>query len=1802
MGINTDLNVDPYYDDYDEDKQFNRILFRPARAVQARELTQLQSILQNQVERFGSNIYKEGTIITGVNLTARDDIKYVKLSDNRTFTDPSIFNPSDTTTYIIEGSSSGLRAEIVSTANGFETQAPDLKTFFIKYLNTGTNPEDKEFQQGEALQIINATTQVPVSNVSVTVANVADHAGSSFGVSCEEGVIYQRGHFIFVDAQFVVVSKYLPDPNNGTVVVDGSPLAIQPNNVSVGFVVKENLVNSNQDASLLDNASGFNNENAPGADRLQLVPQLTAIASDEEPDDFFALIRYKNGEAVRIRDLTEFNSIGTELARRTYEESGNYVVSGLKVRVEENDAGDVSAVVEPGKAYVFGREIRNIAAKRLPIEGTTSTQIKDAQSTGLSYGQYFTYAYQDTADVIDQFELDGTEYSLTINAPVSDTGNTTIIGSASVASLSPGRLYVYNVQKLAGYENTSPTFFQNTPLTSIGADPAGTLYGLNEGGRIFDLGKDSLKSVQEASFVVRRRLRVDTTATQILINPDAVQGRFPLASNIVAVANNSTIAPISSVETNVVPDGTQIEVNLTEPVGSPGSPGYVYYDERINGVSQDTLTELDVFVRSTYEETGNIAKIGLPNAIKLLEVFEIPTSGPEVDITGKFVLVNNQKDHFYDLSFLRLKIGETLTDGTSIRIKVKVLSRSSVSGSGYLSVNSYSGTSTNLLRVFESRDGTLYDLRNCLDFRPYAAPTVAYSISSTGAQVVSLNPPVSVERTNIPIATDHQIISKQEYYLSRIDNVVIDEYGDISIFKGAESETPSRPLLKNLYPISRISVPGNALSVKGVNPIKIFDVSNKTYTMKDIDAINKKIDRLVTTVSLSLLELKSKDVFIPDAQGLDRFKTGILVDACRDLTVANIIDPEFRCAVDKTRTVITPSVIQYPIDMIVSSDEAGVGFQSYDDIASISNTGTQVVLFDQQYATQFRNCVTNFYNYQGKTSLFPAFDVGYDVTQAPAVNIEIDLDSVITDLVDNIQEFIPLTRERLIDTETTFSGVRRNRTVTQTSTFEVLGLTAESVIDTQSVGNFITDFTMTPFVASREVGIAITGLRPGARHYFFFEGQDVNQYIYPGALIDTGIDDQDSTVEGRNVVKGTTTYLNNGVETTSGLAGTPVFADSTGTLLAVFEIPAETFYVGENTLEIADVDSYDSLQAAKTSSSRATYRAYNFDVEKTELNATTRTVDFDVDREIIERSIQRPAPTDPIAQTFAIRASQANGATTVYVSELDLFFKSKSATTGITVEIREVVNGYPSQKVLPFGRKYLKAADVNVSDDSATATTIRFSNPIKMNVEKEYCFVVIPDGNSPDYLIWTAKVGGTDEIQKAPITNDWGDGVLFTSTNDSAWKSYQDEDIKFQLRRYDFQSTGSSYINLVPNNPEFLTLTTPIGAFQADELVYVVKTNQYSATVTQGSQSITIGQSTEFIAKGYVSITDGTNTHIARIVRVFEETVGLNTNTTLTIDKPWPYSGTTGATAKVAVGGRVSYYNSTRPNRLHLKDSSAIQDARFEATDVITGLVSGATATIGTIDNRDISYIQPQILIDNTIKSSSNLVLYDIITENNVDSIVIDRDIDDASNTYLLNNLRTINSKSNIAEGSVKDDFIIRAELTNNGFSATTPLVDTDLSMINAYEYFISPAEENTSKYISREVILEEGFEAEGLKVLLSAYRPAGTFVDVYARFVYPTNADQQSEWYQLENQTPGLFSNSSNTKDYRDFEYLLNETTNPNDAGDANWPYAYSSFQIKLVMRQMTDQELEDNEQSTVVRGAALFPHIYDYRAIAVV
>ena len=1815
MGINTDLNVDPYYDDFDESKQFNKVLFKPAKAVQARELTQLQTILQKQVERFGSNVYKEGTIISGINLTARDDLFYVRLNDEVGFDDPTIYNQTTATdgtvtTFTVTGQNSGLIAEIISSATGFQTQNPNLKTFFIKYLNTTQSnlSDTKEFLTGEVLDIKNSSGAT-VANV--TVNSDSNHAGKSFGVSCEEGVIYQKGHFIFVDNQFVIVEKY----------------SNVPGNVSVGFSVKENLIDSDSDTTLLDNASGFNNQNAPGADRLQLVPTLVSYPSASEPTEFFALIRYVDGLPVRIRDKTEFNTIGNELARRTYEESGNYVINGLDVSLE-SEGGTASAVVSPGKAYVNGKEVTNVSPAKLAIEPVTLTQTKTGQHTGVSYGKYFTYAHT-AGVVIPTFLLDGTRYNLL------DSSNA-VIGSCSIANIEPGKIYVYAIQKVAGKENEAPAKFH---VSTLSLTNSGKLTAPNSGGMIFDTGKASINSISDISAVRRIRESIASASTTITLAGTSTERPLAEASKIVAIKSNGTIVSVTS----AVYNGNNVDIVLS------ASCDFIYYD-KVLPTSQDTLTENVGFVKTRYNATVD-GSLGVPNVIEIIQVLDTDGGTGFTDVTSKFRLVNNQQDAFYGISYIKLYAGETLAN-TNLLVKFRYLSRTGTSGPGFLTKNSYDNVS-NKFRVqnYTSKDLIEYNLFNSFDFRPYRNNVGQVpSGSAVGAEILStgINSSPAFTRAVTP-ANNSTIVAQQQYYLARKDRVVLDEYSNIQIIKGGESENPSLPNAEGFYTISDVSIPGNTSAIVGEDKITVKSVTTSNYTMADIGKIDQRLDSLINLVSLSLLERETSSMLIEDGNGANRFKCGILADSAKDLTIADIEDPEFRSSIDTGRSIIAPAVKQFPIDMVATG---GVGITQHKDVVTLAtNTNPRVSVISQPYATTFRNCVSNFYSYDGKAIIHPPFNSGYDVVKNPAVNVEIDIAGPMLDLVENIQEIMPLTSETLISEERTGTTRPRRRVIMGQfeQTIEQRNLTSSTDTLNQAIGNFVTDVNMKPFLRRQAVKVLVTGLRPNTRHYFFFDQKSVDSHVAPGTRIGTATS---ATLDVTSVSAPWQQTKGNAVRT-----------DANGILSAVFTIPAETFFVGENVLEIVDVDQYSSIDSASTSYGRATYRGYNFALNKTDLSVTTRTPDFDTALSIITREVERQVG-DPIAQTFKVKSSSTGGSNVIFVSDLDVFFKQKSSTVGVTCQIREVINGYPSKKVLPFASKHLESGQVQTSETGITATKFTFDNPIKLQANKEYSFVIIPDANSPDYLIYTSKVGATSlskgtTASSVPVTSDWGDGVLFTSTNDSAWKSYQDEDIKFELNRYEFGNTGS--VNLVPNDVEFLTIRDNLGAFLDDELAYVRKTTFYSASVLSTLNQVQITGSTAFTEGEYLYLKSTTNAQNDVVAKITDLTYNATSGiTSITLDTPF-FEETSNVSAYVCVAGRVAYYNDRDITRLHLQGSTAkstnyIDDeapilitalvngdaytittvgtgspnwtdigatsgtlgetfvyngvagsgtnsAARPNTQVIKGLDSGATAKVTSVNNEKVSYFQPMIYSNNSLKTTSSLELFD--------GTVLDKAIPDNSNIYMPNNVRVISSKSQVVNPnlavSVDQKFIIKASLSNVSggvnYGASSPIIDNELSMLNCYQYKITDVPTTTSNWITKEVILNEEIVADDLEVFLSAYRPAGTIVDVYARFVYPENVDTPSDWYLLSNLDTDLYSNISNTKDYREFHYkLLKEDSSGNGLADISG-WKYESFQLKIVLRHATtgvSGELGSPELNTIVPDINIFPHVYDYRAIA--
>lgn len=1855
MGINTNLNTAPYHDDFDSTKQFIRVLFKPGRAVQARELTTLQSILQNQIERFGNNIYQEGTIIEGINPTVDKEINFVKIQDQSgtEIDDMTAYASTDDVSYFLRGTVTGLKAKIIAGANGFETEAPNLKTFFIKYLSSqeqATNPtlDQKEFKNGEPLTISRLSllddpdevTGEPIEQDQFTVTTAKttsdlnpDHVGKSLAVQVSDGVIYQHGAFNYVVPQLIIASKYNDSPDN----------------ISVGFDIVESVIDSALDQSLLDNAQGFNNQNAPGADRLKLEPKLAVYDTDLRPEDFFALLRIERGETVFVRGDTQFNSIKKELAKRTQDESGSYVVDGLEVTTEKDPlTGDLFATVGAGKAYVFGYEINNVGKTRVKIDPATTTNTKSQQSTGVYVGSYIrvnnpTYTGNSFPNQSLQFDFEvGEEYNLYFNlaTPI----GTCRVRDVRVDPLDPTklRIYVYAVKKTSAGKDVSIKGIGPTYGAMLLVDPSENIVESNNSAMIFNTGRAGMKSVSDVKFVRRNRFtRSDSSQTSTVTITSTISNTFsavPLnRPGMFAVTTTGQYLPIDSA-TDVSINGDNLDLTFDAQYNIE----HVYYDEEISGVQPDTLSVAkNKWVISTYDATSNNAWLGMSNVLKIHKVLIGETEDGEdtIDVTNKFVLQKNIQDAYYGVSYLNLKPGESLPEGKSnVVVQFDYLARSGVGG--YLSPNSYAGINkpSEFLDNYTARNGKNYNPLNSFDFRPYVDGGTLPSDDFSGAAGTNDQDDITdhkIYSSAINLISDSRILSQHEYYLGRIDKLAIDKSQSFVMVKGHPAEKPVKIVNDSLFGLADIIIPGFDTSTIGANAIKVERNTTRNYTMREIERIEKRVNKAYELISLNMLEQKTKDLFIPDGSGNNRFKNGIVVDQFQDTSVCDLLDSNYKASIDKGQKILAPAVSQFPVDLVID-DTTSLNISSYDDVTTLDSSSQKEQLLAQEYATTFRNLASNFYKYKGNVAMFPTFDAEYDVTANPDVTLNIDIETPLADLVDNIQEFVPLTTTTQTGTESDTTMEGNFRVTSITDSFETQSLEMNSVSQTQDLGTYISDFSMKPFMASKRIQIAIAGLRPNTRHHFFFDDVPVSVFVAPGTVYSDDIEAAQRSVKATDVFA-------------TGDIGDPVKTDEFGRLYAVFELPAERFLVGDADLIISDSDQYESIESAGTSIAKSTYHAYNFALSTTSIGSDVRSIDFDVgsttfstDREIREFVPPPPPPpapapvrpwvptvrwtgwtrrwwfnNDPLAQTFTIQPAQAEYASVIFVDELDVFFKRKSPATrknGVVAHIREVENGYPTAKVVPFGEKHIDWNFINTSDDGNTATKVVFDNPVKLEVGKEYAIVLEPDATDPDFFVWTARVGenqiDNDSVQ---VSSDWGSGMLFTSTNNKAWQSYQNEDLKFTLYKTVF-STDSGHIDFVPNDMEFFDVDRALAGpayitnqgegesenvtinegqfFKNDEYAYVTTGLTNTATLITKTGKLSCNDRTLVFAEGEmveISTTSGSSGY--KHVSVVTNIATLDGAEIITLrEAPVQISTAQGTevpvTIRSAVGGKVVFFNSKDRTKLFIKESTSTQDKQYTIStiqpQVITGASTGATALITGIVNQPVSYIQPFVMDQNSLRTSTDLSLMrGAVPEAALGDNELGEGMGSLSTTYLSSDQRTIPSKQNILNEAVPNDvdrFRLRLKLDNSDYRFTSPVVDNTLSMLQAYNYRISDQESTTSQYVSKKFVLDPGVPAAGLKVLLTAFRPTGTIIDVQARFLKPRNPDEYSDWESLNNNNPDAFSSSGNIKDYREFIYDLALESD------------YDAFQLKIVLKH------EDAGS-----GSNLFPHVSNYRAIAV-
>ena len=441
--VTTDFNVTPYYDDYDEDKRFLRVLFRPGFAVQGRELTQLQTILQKQVSRFGDHMFKDGSKVLGGEVTLDTEVKYVKLTSSDTASTFASGIINDNSSTVGAGTT---RAQVVATINGIGSDPP---TLIVKYLS-GT-----AFSAGSTIYLEGTTTTATVNATLPT--------GSSSVVSINRGVYFTNGFFVLVLPQTLVLNKY-----------DNTPT------YRIGLTTTESIVDSSTDTTLLDPASGTTNANAPGATRFKVelilakkeTSSTDPVAANAD-SNFIEVMRVENGVPTKHVKYPIYGEIEKTLARRTYDESGDYTIRPFPIQIIDHQ----------------GATGTTLASSDTTITGVL-TDFENDFAVGDNIRLSSGTATANITSIVNST-------SMVVNTALGDGSSQTIINNDRVsAAMEPGKAYVkgYEYESIGveyvdvkkGRGTTTTTGLPVNPNMGNSLKVTGVDFGATTNGNVFN--------------------------------------------------------------------------------------------------------------------------------------------------------------------------------------------------------------------------------------------------------------------------------------------------------------------------------------------------------------------------------------------------------------------------------------------------------------------------------------------------------------------------------------------------------------------------------------------------------------------------------------------------------------------------------------------------------------------------------------------------------------------------------------------------------------------------------------------------------------------------------------------------------------------------------------------------------------------------------------------------------------------------------------------------------------------------------------------------------------------------------------------------------------------------------------------------------------------------------------------------------------------------------------------------------------------------------------------------------------------
>lgn len=1725
-----------YNDDFNDSAGFHRVLFNNGRAIQARELTQLQTIIQKEITRFGNNIFKEGAAVSAAGVNSKG-ANYIKLDESTNTLAAHAESAYLNTTFT--GATSGVTANVYHVV---PAENSDPATIYIQYISS--DGATTRFTPGEDISNGSVTLTIQTTN---TISNPA--TGNGLFISCGQGEFYVGGRFVFAPAQKVLASKY-----TSTLTDD------------IGFKIIESIITAQDDISLYDNSGDLPNTSSPGADRYKIELELTVRSTIESSDNFVYVAKLSNGiiiDTQRSTNEENYNVIGEMIAKRTYEESGDYVINPFKLYFSNNtnDTSKLDITLNTGLAYVNGFRVSKKIPEILSVNKPRTTTTVNNEVSSFTLGNYIV------VDGSNGAGLPSISNFAEVNLRSSTNYGGATIGTARVRAINEEgdgnyRLHLFQITMNSGQNFRS--------VRSIGTGASDYMNAVLELGQcviknsksnslLFTLPRGRPQNFTDISLSTQRKFTTSVTAGTASLTLSASGETFANTNDWVISLDDSDVFTGASIS------GVGTASSSVSGLGSASSAEIVTYVNKANAtIRSKTLNEdqVDTIAPGDWDSDGTgfiYANLVKPDIYSFTSVTKDTVGGTSV--IGRFSLDNGQRDNYYGLGRLVLKSGQSVPT-YDVVVKYDYFSHG-VSGD-FFAVNSYSGqVDYENIPSHTLANGNILSLRDVIDFRPVVNSLGTFS---AGAIVNELPQPFDTVQADI------------SYYNYSKNKLVVDTNGNFSFIYGKEALDPQFPATpQRSLELYRISMNPYTLNAQDIVSKQI---EHKHYTMADIGRLEKKVNKLQETTTLNLLELDTANLSVLDSDGNNRTKSGFFVDNFANHFFSDITDPNYSAAIDPAGKSLRSKNSTDAINLEYDSDGSSGVIKKGDNIY-LQYAHREYINQDLASTTESLNPLIEI-RFNGNILLSPASDnwITQDYVANNIISGGTELDTSSAFLwndhewnwngvaIDQLS--VGSQTENVVLNSSTSSGGTSStsstsgRTTTTntwqdwstTTTFGSNTITGESTV-TEIIGDRLLQSVSIPFIRSRKVYFKGEGFRPDTRLYAFFDNIDVTDWCRKETFVRTS-DDAETVGNTNNGAMGHPEGSND------------LLVDADGSIEGSFFIPSTSnlrFSAGTKTFQLIDITNFEEDDATSFGGSVYTSAGVIETRQRDVLSTRVLEVTSDTNSETVSArtlvsssSFTRPpppppappvvipvAPTpvpvtpapptppvppappvrtwrenggsegagskDPLAQSFFVTPS--NG---VFVTKLDLYFSAKHDSLPMWIQLRPMADGSPSYDIIPGSVIYKYPSEIDVSDDASLATTFEFDEPIYLSPGKEYAIVAL--ASVTDYRIWTSRVGdfvlGTTD---AKITKQPFLGSLFKSQNSRTWTPTQWEDMKFVLHTAQF--TTNSGVALLENTdvPQQLLSSDPLSVADSDATI----------SVYQPAHGFTVGDTVNIsgaVELGGISASsiNGARTITARDAEYY----------TFEADS---------ASTSSEIGGGDAV----------LADQNMLMDVANLNMQTIMPTTTNISASALTTSGQSIAGTET------AYQKSETLVPFNV-----------------GSNNFFSSPKLIANASNETSQMGGRKSFSLAVSMST-GDENVSPVIDMQRATLitvsnqidkqsaspaagfNVPINFVSETNptggSSAAKHITKVTTLAQ--DAVGLKVFVSANKPSLASFEVYYRVSSGDELIKEQEWT-LVNPESALISDE-NPNTFREYTYLVGGSTGTLDA--------FNQMQLKVVM-----------------------------------